>query len=72
MKRSTTLATLAQLAVSGRALAHPDHLSGGDYGLAHLLSDPFHLALAAGAVAFALWLRRAVLRRREARERAGR
>jgi hypothetical protein len=61
------LATAGVLA-PGVAIAHPDHLHGGDYGLVHLFTDPFHLALAAGAtlLAVASWR---LLRRRQAAER---
>lgn len=61
------IATAGVLA-PGAAMAHPDHLGGGDFGLAHLFTDPFHLGLAAGAtlLAVASWR---LLRRREATER---
>jgi hypothetical protein len=29
------------------AAAHPDHVPGGDFGLVHHLTDPFHLWTAA-------------------------
>jgi hydrogenase/urease accessory protein HupE len=48
------------------ASAHPDHVSesaGHTYGLAHLLTDPFHVGLAVVAVALAFGLRRALARR---------
>jgi hypothetical protein len=34
------------------AAAHPEHFLGGHFGLAHYLSDPFHIALAGSAVLF--------------------
>ena len=51
------------------AAAHPDHASGGDFGLLHFVSDPFHVGLAAAAALTALALGRA-LRRRRALERS--
>ena len=51
------------LLIPSVAAAHPEHFSGGSYGLAHFLSDPFHLAflLAGTLVGLATWR---VLRRR--------
>lgn len=52
------------------AAAHPDHLSEGAgraFGLAHLLTDPFHVGLAVGAVALALGLRTGLRRARARR-----
>lgn len=43
------------------ALAHPEHASGGDFGLVHLLTDPFHVALTAGAALAFLAIRKRVL-----------
>ena len=63
MKLKGSLLALAAL-VPASASAHPDHLSGGTHGLGHLATDPFHLAMAAGAVALAVVLRRVVMRRR--------
>lgn len=48
------LATLAGVVLTATAAgAHPDHVGGSGVGLAHYVSDPFHLAtgiLAAGAL----------------------
>jgi len=55
---------LASALVPGLALAHPDHVSEAGHGLGHLLTDPFHLATAAAAVAAFFVLRRTLLRRR--------
>jgi len=63
MKLAGSLLALAAI-VPASASAHPDHLAGGTHGLGHLATDPFHLALAAAAVALAVVLRRAVVRRR--------
>lgn len=61
------LATTLGIALApGVALAHPDHLADGGYGLAHLLTDPYHLALSVAAVAAFVVLRRAAARRRGA------
>ncbi len=38
------------LLLPSMAAAHPQHASGGDHGLVHFLTDPFHIALTAGAV----------------------
>jgi hypothetical protein len=51
----------------GVALAHPDHASGGHFGLVHFLTDPFHLGLTAAAVGLFLVARRQLLRRRQAK-----
>ena len=54
------ISTLALLLPSV-ALAHPEHASGGDFGLIHLLTDPFHVALAVGAgLAFVAMRKRAL------------
>ena len=46
------------------ALAHPDHASGGDFGLLHFVSDPFHLGLTGAALLTFLVVRRALRSRR--------
>lgn len=58
--------TFAVMLSSGPALAHPDHLSNGQPGFAHLLTDPYHVGLTAGALALAFALRRTIVRRRRA------
>jgi hypothetical protein len=60
------------VALPGAALAHPDHWTSGGYGLAHLFTDPFHLAMAAGAVAAFAGVYRVVRRRQAAERRASR
>ena len=45
------------------ALAHPDHVSGGSVGLAHYLTEPFHVGLTGTAVVFSLWAARLFLRK---------
>ncbi len=45
------------------ALAHPDHVSGGSFGLAHYLTEPFHVGLTGAAVLFLLWAARLFLRK---------
>lgn len=62
------LMTIAVLFTPAVALAHPDHLSGGSFGTEHVLTSPFHLALAAAAVLLFIVARRFVLRR-SARQR---
>lgn len=44
--------------------AHPDHTGDAAPPLSHLFLDPYHLALMAGAVVLAVWLRRVQVRRR--------
>ena len=48
MTRITT--TIGAVLVPGLAAAHPDHTTGGDFGLAHFLTDPFHVALTCGTI----------------------
>ncbi len=50
--------------IPGAAVAHPGHASGGDFGLVHFLTDPFHVALTAAAVLLFLVVRRSLLRSR--------
>jgi hydrogenase/urease accessory protein HupE len=48
------------------ASAHPDHTDGASYGLAHYVSDPFHVAtglLTIGAVLLVVWAWRVRQRR---------
>jgi hypothetical protein len=66
--RKLALAAFSLL-VPGSALAHPDHVSGGDYGLTHLLTDPFHLLLAIAVVGLVLAVRWRVRRPASVRRR---
>ena len=45
------------------AAAHPEHVSGGGYGLPHFLADPFHVGLMAATVLILIGIRRSMLRR---------
>ena len=56
---TSLITTLVALAPSA-ALAHPDHFSSGSHGLLHVLTDPFHLAMAAGAILAAVFVARRV------------
>ena len=51
------------------AAAHPDHASGGDFGIVHFLTDPFHVGLLASVVVLALAARRPLLWRAFLRRR---
>ena len=62
MTRIMTL--IVAILLPGVAAAHPQHASGGDFGLSHFLTDPFHIALTIGAALAFLAVRRLVLRRR--------
>lgn len=48
----------------GAAAAHPGNASGGDFGLVHFVTDPFHVALTAAAILLFLAVRRSLLRHR--------
>ena len=61
---------IAAVLIPGAAIAHPGHASGGDFGLVHVLTDPFHVALTAAAVLLFVSLRRSVLRSRSTRRSA--
>ena len=65
MTRSMIL--MAVVFGSSIAAAHPDHASGGSHGVAHYLSDPFHIAISATAVLFFFAARRYFTRRRPVR-----
>ncbi len=54
--------TIWALLIPGAAAAHPEHASGGGFGLAHFMTDPFHVALTAAAVLLFLAVRRSLLR----------
>ena len=56
--------TVGALLLPGIAAAHPEHASGGDFGLLHYLTDPFHVAWTGAAVLLFLAARRSVLRLR--------
>ncbi len=57
-------ATIAVLLIPGTAAAHTDHFSGGDFGLLHLLTDPFHIGLTAAVALLFVVARRTIRRRR--------
>lgn len=62
-KLATTLAIpIGAFLVPGVAAAHPDHLSGGDYGLVHFVTDPFHLGVTAVAALLFVAVRRVMAR----------
>ena len=50
------------VAVPGQAFAHPDHSIDAGLGLAHVVTDPFHLSLLALAAALAYGARHAIRR----------
>ncbi len=50
--------------IPSAAAAHPGHTSGGDFGLVHFVTDPFHVALTAPAVLLFLAVRRSLFRHR--------
>ncbi len=56
--------TIATGLIPGAAAAHPEHATGGDFGLLHLVTDPFHVALTAVAILLFLTVRRSLLRSR--------
>jgi len=55
---------IAAVLIPGAAAAHPEHSSGGGFGLVHFVTDPFHLALTAATVLLFLAARRSLLRSR--------
>ncbi len=61
---SKLVITIGAVLIPGAAAAHPEHASGGDFGLVHFVADPFHLALTAAAVLLFLAVRRSLLRSR--------
>ena len=65
MTRSMIL--MAVVFGAGVAAAHPDHASGGTHGVAHYLTDPFHIAISAAAVLLFFAARRYFTRRRPVR-----
>ena len=56
--------TIGAILLPGVASAHPDHASGGDFGLVHYLTSPFHMGLTAIAVVLAFALGRMLFHRR--------
>ena len=60
MRNFTTALGAALMPAS--AIAHPDHSTAETFGLGHLLTDPFHVALALGALLLFLVVRRSVVR----------
>ena len=56
--------TIGAVLIPGAAAAHAEHASGGDLGLVHLVTDPFHVVLTAAAVLLFLAVRRSLLRSR--------
>ncbi len=61
---SKLVITIGAVLIPGAAAAHPEHGSGGDFGLVHFVTDPFHVALTAAAVLLSLAVRRSLLRSR--------
>ena len=61
---SKLVITIGAVLIPGAAAAHPEHASGGDFGLVHFVTDPFHVALTAAAVLLFLALRRLFVRSR--------
>ena len=41
---------MSALLVPGIAGAHPDHAAGGDFGIVHFVTDPFHVGLTVALV----------------------
>ncbi len=58
------LITIGADLIPGAAAAHPEHASGGDFGLVHFVTDPFHVVLTAAAVLLFLAVRRLHLQNR--------
>ena len=54
--------TIGVVLIPSAAAAHPEHVSGGGFGLVHFVTDPFHVALTAAAVLLFLAVRRSLLR----------
>ena len=65
--RSTTAGILLGLPVA--AFAHPGDHPGGFASLAHLLTEPDHLAMLLGAVALGYFIHRRVRQQRAQRRR---
>ncbi len=56
--------TIGAVLIPGGAAAHPQHATGGDFGLVHFVTDPFHVALSGAAVLLFLAVRWLHLRNR--------
>lgn len=70
MKRIVTTATwFGALLIPLAAAAHPDHASGGDYGLMHFVTSPFHMGLTGAALLLFVVMRRSMQRGRAASRR---
>lgn len=72
MKRIATALGLSALPGVSLALlpslaaAHPGHLTGGDVGILHFVTDPFHLVVSGAGVLLIVALRRGLRARRTA------
>ena len=55
--------TLGAVLVPGIAAAHPDHFSGGAFGIVHFLTDPLHVGLICAAILIVVAGSRSVRRR---------
>lgn len=62
--------TVAAVLLPSVAAAHPEHFSGGDFGLAHYLKDPFHVGLTCAAIFLVIVAWRSVRRRFSVNRRA--
>lgn len=58
-----TVITVGAMLMPGIAAAHPEHFSGGDFGIVHYLTDPFHVGLTCVGVLFFIAASRLVRRR---------
>ncbi len=67
---SKLVITIGAVLIPGAASAHPEHASGGDFGVSHFLTDPFHVGLTAAAALLFLVVRRSLLRSRSMNRRA--
>ncbi len=54
---------IGAILIPGVAAAHPEHASGGNFGLVHYLSDPFHVALFGAATLLVVVVRRSLFQR---------
>ncbi|MGH0035691.1 MAG: hypothetical protein ACQGVK_11765 [Myxococcota bacterium] len=68
---SKIVVLLGTVLLPGIAAAHPAHGSGGDFGVVHFLTDPFHVGLTAVAVLAFLAIRKRLFRLRSV-DRPGR
>ena len=50
--------------IPGAAAAHPEHALGGDFGVVHFVTHPFHVASTVAAILLVLAVRRSLLRSR--------